>query len=428
VKEKVGGIRDGLLISGMLWQYGYNYLRRSSMLSATARIYKNAYSGLSRETWLLSLVMLINRSGAMVLSFMPVYIVDKAGLGWEVWKAGVVMACFGAGSLLGAFLGGRITDKWGFYALQIGALITGGAMFIVVGYLREFIPLCAGTFMLSLCNESFRPANSTAIAHYSAPENRTRSYSLNRLAINLGFAMGSAVAGILADIDYHLLFWVDGLTNIAAAVMMFLLLPVVRKKKDIVVQQLKAVSSPYKDLRYLFFIFMIILYAICFLQLFSMMALFFNQRWDLSKSSIGMLMAVNGLLIAFIEMILVYHIEKKRTVLYFIRTGALLTGVGYVMVNFAPASFMSALITVILVTLGEIFVLPFANNYWLSRSTEKNRGSYAAVYTMAWSTAHIMAPTFGSQVIQHAGFTVLWWLVGLICVMIAVGAGWLGRR
>jgi predicted MFS family arabinose efflux permease len=398
------------------------------MLSATARIYRNAYSGLSKETWLLSLVMLINRSGTMVLSFMTVYIVDKEGLGWDVWKAGVVMACFGAGSLLGAFLGGRITDKFGFYSLQIGALITGGVMFVAIAYLRQFIPLCIGVFVLSLCNESFRPANSTAIAHYSSATNRTRSYSLNRLAINLGFAVGSAIAGILADIDYHLLFWVDGVTNIAAAFLMLLILPRVKKKISTDIHQQKKIASPYTDLRYIFFIFLIILFAVCFLQLFSMMSLFFNQRWMLSKSSIGMLMAVNGLLIAFIEMVLVYYLEKKRTVLYFIRAGAVLTAIGYMMVNLVPASFASALIAVILITIGEIFVLPFANNYWVSRSTESNRGSYAALYTMAWSAAHVIAPTFGSQVIQHAGFTVLWWLIGGICLVIAVGVMWLEGR
>lgn len=392
------------------------------MLSATARLYKNAYSGLSKETWLLSFVMLINRSGAMVLSFMTVYIVDKEGLGWDVWKAGVVMACFGIGSLLGAFLGGRITDRFGFYSLQVGALVSGGVMFIIVGYINQLVPLCIGTFVLSVCNESFRPANSTAIAHYSSAENRTRSYSLNRLAINLGFALGSAIAGILADIDYHLLFLVDGITNIAAALLMLFLLPRVKKKISIGKHTVAMMASPYSDLKYLFFIFLIILFAICFLQLFSMMSLFFNQQWMLSKSSIGMLMSVNGLLIAFIEMVLVYYLEKRRTVLYFIRTGALLTGIGYIMVNLVPASFAYAIISVILITIGEIFVLPFANNYWVSRSSESNRGSYAALYTMAWSTAHVLAPTFGSQVIQHAGFTVLWWLTGLICLVVAIGA------
>ena len=118
---------------------------------------------------------------------------------------------------MGALIGGRITDKWGFYPQQVAALLLGGVMFIITGYLHTYLSLCIGVLILSICNESFRPANATAIAYYSTSDNRTRSYSLNRLAVNLGWAVGGALGGFLASTNYRLLFWVDGTTNIIAA-------------------------------------------------------------------------------------------------------------------------------------------------------------------------------------------------------------------
>ena len=53
---------------------------RRIMIKATALTYRNAYSGLSRSTWLLSLIMLINRSGTMVLPFLALYMTDELGL------------------------------------------------------------------------------------------------------------------------------------------------------------------------------------------------------------------------------------------------------------------------------------------------------------------------------------------------------------
>lgn len=355
----------------------------------------------------------------MVIGFMTLYLVD--GLGMKVSQAGVILACFGAGSIVGAYFGGKITDRFGFYKLQVGALISGGIMFMVVGQLNGFIPLCIGTFFLSLFNESFRPANSTAIAHYSTEANRTRSYSLNRLAINLGWAIGGALGGFLADVNYEALFWVDGCTNIIAAIFMLVLLPPVKhaithKKK--VGEQL---ASPYRDRRYMMFLLMVVLFAMCFLQLFGMQSLFFEQEWRLSKSSIGMLMAINGLLIAFVEMILIAHLEKRGSGLNYIMTGAVLTGLGYVMVNIVPAAFFSAMLAVVLITFGEMFVLPFMNSYWISRTTSYNRGSYAALYTIAWSAAHVIAPTFGSQVVERFGFDVLWWVVLILCLFVMLG-------
>ena len=79
------------------------------MIHAAAKTYRNAYSGLSKETWLLSLIMLINRSGTMVVPFMTLYLTTK--LGFSLGEAGIVFGLFGAGAFSGAWLGGRLTEK-----------------------------------------------------------------------------------------------------------------------------------------------------------------------------------------------------------------------------------------------------------------------------------------------------------------------------
>ena len=173
------------------------------MLKATAQTYQNAYSGLSRSTWLLSLIMLINRSGTMVVPFMTLYLTSPK-MGYTVGQAGVVFGLFGLGAFCGAYLGGKLTDKIGYYPVQLITLIGGGILFIVLGQMKSYSLICLFTFLVSFVGEAFRPANSTAIAFYSNEQNRTRSYALNRLAINLGWAVGSAIGGVLAKINYEL--------------------------------------------------------------------------------------------------------------------------------------------------------------------------------------------------------------------------------
>ncbi|MFL9481776.1 MFS transporter [Chitinophagaceae bacterium LWZ2-11] len=389
------------------------------MLNATLQIYRNAYSGLSKATWYLSLVMLINRSGTMVVPFMTIYATQK--LHFTLGQAGIIMGLFGVGAITGAFAGGKITDKIGFYPVQIAALFSGGLMFISLGFLKTFVPLGIGVFILSLCNESFRPANSTAIAFYSSPENRTRSYSLNRFAVNLGWSAGGALGGFLAGHNYHLLFWVDGFTNITAAILMLRLLPPVKYTKEHRDAVAKTPGqSPYKDKGYILFIIVTTIFATCFLQLFGMQPVFLKSEWKITEGQIGMLMAENGLIIAFIEMILVYKIEGKRSHLFFITNGIICIGIAYLLLNLLPHAFSTVVITTALITAGEIQSLPFMNSYWISRTNAGNRGSYAALYTMAWSTAQIAAPALGSQVAEHAGFRNLWWVISIICGMLAL--------
>jgi predicted MFS family arabinose efflux permease len=132
-------------------------------MPALLQLYKSAYKGLSRETWFLSLVILINRSGTMVIPFMTMYATQK--LGFTIAQAGFIMSFFGVGSIIGAFIGGKITDLIGYHKVQLFALFSGGVMFIIVGFLTTYISLCIGVLILSIVNESFRPANASAVAH-----------------------------------------------------------------------------------------------------------------------------------------------------------------------------------------------------------------------------------------------------------------------
>src|SRR5574339_967998 len=213
------------------------------MLTPVLATYRNAYTGLSRPTWLLSIVILINRSGTMVVPFLTLYLISS---GYSVSKAGLVFAFFGFGAFSGAFVGGKLTDKIGFYPVQIITLLGGGVMFFVLSAIKTYWLICLFTYLLAFINEAFRPANSTAIAFYSKEENRTRSYALNRLAINLGWAIGSASAGILANINFTLLFYVDGITNIVAGILIWVFLkPVVFKPEPEKKIETNQSLSPY---------------------------------------------------------------------------------------------------------------------------------------------------------------------------------------
>ena len=166
----------------------------------------------------------------MVVPFMTMYLTQRYGVSIE--KAGLVMSLFGLGAIVGSIAGGKLVDAVGYYYVQLFALLLGGSMFIILGQLRSYPAICVGTFILAIVNESFRPANTVAIAHYSKEKNRTRSYSLNRLAINLGWASGGALGGFLASFNYHLLFWVDGLTNLSAALLLYITLSPTRNAKQ----------------------------------------------------------------------------------------------------------------------------------------------------------------------------------------------------
>jgi predicted MFS family arabinose efflux permease len=159
------------------------------------------------------------------------------------------------------------------------------------------------------------------------------------------------------------------------------------------------------------------LFASCFFQLFTNLPVYFKNKMHLSEPHIGLLMATNGILIALVEMVLVYKLEGRRKVTYYITFGVALVAFSFMMLNIPVMAPAIALAMIILVTFGEIFSMPFMNTYWIGRTQTTNRGQYAALYTMAWSAAQCLGPMGGSQIVQHWGFSSLWWIVGGVALI-----------
>lgn len=343
---------------------------------------------------------------------MTIYLTQR--LHYSIAEAGFVVGLFGAGAIAGAFAGGWLTDKFSFYPIQLITLTGGGLLFIVLGQMHSYGLICLFIFLLSLVNEAFRPANAAAIAHYSTAANRTRSYSLNRLAINLGWAAGGGLGGFIASYDYGLLFWVDGLTNISAAILMRVSLPAPESTTVDKQTPVRGNSfSAYRDKTYLYFIALTTIFATCFFQLFTTLPVYYKQELHLSVLFIGILMAINGIIIAFLEMIAVYTLEGKRADTWYISFGVLLVGLSYVVLNlFNGSAALIAIVSMLLISFGEILSMPFMNAFWVGRTTTLNRGQYASLYSMAYAVAYVLGPALGSQIVEWYSFSVLWWVIG----------------
>lgn len=396
------------------------------MLQASIRLYKNAYSGLSKEMWWLALVMFINRCGTMVIPFLTIYLTSK---GYTLAQAGYVMAAFGAGSIVGGFLGGVLTDRFGHYYVQVFSLLLNGILFIVLGQMETFWQFVICIFLVSSFGEAFRPANSSAVAAYSNESNRTRCYALNRLAINLGWAIGPAIGGILASYNYRFLFWADGITCILASLLLYVLFASARRNATHKKTNEKKViaASAYRDKVFLMGMFYIFLVGLCFFQMFNVVPVYFKEELHMNESTIGWVLALNGLIIAVVEMVLVYKLENRRDAVIYLMMGSFLIGASFLFFEISKA-FVLVLLQTFFITLGEMLLFPFMNNFWVKRSNDSNRGQYAAVYTMSFSAAIVLAPTFASQVASRFDFSVLWFINFILCSFAALGYLLLKKR
>ena len=365
----------------------------------------------------------------MVIPFLSVYMTSQ--LGFSIVDAGWALFCFGLGSLAGSYLGGILADKFEYYWIMFWSLVLGGLMFIFLGYVGTFWGVCSMIFLASTAGDAFRPAAMVAVATYSKPENRTRAFSLLRMAVNFGWAMGPAIGGwLVSSKGYDSLFWVDGLTCILAAVVFRFALKAKKASKNGRKEKAAApVLSPYRDREYLFFLFLTLIGAVVFMQFLYTLPIFYKEEMQFSEGLIGTILAMNGLLIAFVEMPLVYTLERKLKVLSSIWIGVLMFGIAYMMLNLASGpSLLVAGASMAVLSIGEIFNMPFTNTYAMSRAADKNRGAYMGLFSMTYSVAHIVGPPIGTQTVEYFGFGAMWMLMGILSFIAAAGYIYLGKR
>jgi len=384
--------------------------------------YKTSFSGLSRETWLLSIVMMFNRCGSMAVPFMGLYVTQS--LHRSEMDAGLIITLFGVGSILGSATGGKLTDMIGFRPVQILSSIIGGLFFIFFSTITHFSTLCVLAVVISFFSEAFRPANFTAVAHYAKEGTITRSYSLNRLAVNIGWSVGISLAGIIASINYKLLFIVEGGVSIIVGILILLFLPQVKgfiqKAKENAINMV--IMKPWKDVFYVKFILLTTVFITCAFLMFRVVPVFFKEQWHINEFAIGIIIGINGSVIALFEMIMINKIEAKRSPMFFIIIGAVLFSISYILLS-APVSYhlVAAVVVIIIFTGGEMFSLPFINTIVISRSNEHNRGLYAAGYTLSWSCAQVIGPLFGFFIAKNFGYNWLWF--GLACMLLLCAWG-----
>jgi predicted MFS family arabinose efflux permease len=377
--------------------------------------YLNTFKGLSQEVWWLSLITLINRAGTMVIPFLSLYL--RESLNFSFSDVGWVMSAFGLGSVGGSWLGGKLTDKIGYYKVMVYSLLGTGILFIALQFLTTFSGFCFGIFLVMLVADMFRPAMFVALSAYSKPENKTRSVTLIRLAINLGFSAGPAIGGIIiTTLSYGGLFWVDGITCIAATLVLINVLnPKTTKTLDNV--KTENPKSAYGDKAFLIFLVAMVLFGIVFLQYFSTMPLYYKDAHALTEFEIGILLGMNGFIIFALEMPLIKWLENttftKSGLMLF---GAILTGLSFLILNMSNWAGV-LVIGMLLMTFGEMIAFPFSNAFAMDRAKKGNQGEYMALYSISFSIAHIFGHNAGMRMVDNLGFNNTWYIVTILAAL-----------
>lgn len=391
------------------------------MFRTIADTYREAFSGLSRPVWLLSLATLVNRAGTMVLPFLALFLTQERG--FTASQVGQALAVYGLGGVVASYVGGWLCDRFDPYLIMKISLVLTGVGFLAVGHIQGRYAIFLAILILSLVGEVFRPANLAALAAASDPGERARAFALLRLAINLGMTLGPTVGGFLALYDYGWLFVADGVTCILAAV----LLQVATRGTSPIPAPASAVPgapqgsarSPWRD-RPMLVVFglMFVLNLVTF-QLTSTFVLALRDLYGFSEARIGITMAVNTVVIVLFEMVLV-HSLSRRDPLKISGVGAFFFCAGLGLLPFG-SGFAYVIFTVLVWTVGEMLVFPIVSSAIADRAPEASRGSYMGMLNLSFAAGFVAGPLAGTWIYERLGPETLWYACGALGFLLWAG-------
>jgi len=386
------------------------------MRNPIIRLYRQAYAGVPSGAWLLALSEFINRCGFMVLVFLNIYLTRR--LGFSLLQAGRILGAYGVGALAGGYFGGFFCDRIGPSRVQIGSLVLSGSLLIGTGYVTDYKWLLVLLCLYGLTATALFPANDTAMARFCFGEMRTKGFALRRLASNLGITFGPVIGGYLILIDYRWLFWADGLTTLASAVVIALFVKTGSAVVSAGEADAPSTRSPWKDGTFLAFMGFFLVLATVFAQLFSTFSLYLNEVYGLAENRIGPLWAVNTLLIVLVEMVLL-HALRRGSEMKIIALGACLIGAGFALLPFGRGMLYAAA-TVAVWTLGEILTMPLTATVAAARAGAST-GRYMGVLSLSFSLSMLIAPLVGNKLYAAIGGNALWLAAGGASLFAAAG-------
>ena len=366
---------------------------------------------LPRTVRLLIAGTFVNRLGSFILPFLTLVLHREFQL--SEGQTGLLVGAYGAGSIVSMLLGGFLTDRLGRRRTLLLSLFGSGLLAVAMGFapsVRVFVPLLVA---FSFIADLYRPASSAIVADLVPSQDRAVGFAALRLAVNLGFGLGVALGGLLADLDWRLLFWGDGATTLLFGVVVYLLVNETRHEAASAASlRPEGLGSPWRDTVFVKLISASFIFCLAFFLDFIVLPLTVTQSAGYPARVYGFLVGANGLLIAIFELTLVDWMSRFRR-LRVAALGVALTAIGMGITGLVM-HWAWFLLAVLLWTAGEILMIPQHSAFLADWSPPAQRGRYLGIAQASWGLGSAVAPVVFLPLHERLPEPAFWAVIGLV--------------
>jgi MFS family permease len=381
---------------------------------------------LPQDVYVLELGALVNAFGnGVVLPFLLIYLHNVRGIPFGL--AGSAAAVQSAVALASGFLGGTLSDRVGPKRVLLGALAVMTVAFSLMPLIRTALQAFAIYTLWGVGSGSFWPSQSALLAGLTPATRRAPAYALQRLAMNVGVALGGVVAGLIASVarpgTFTVLFAIDGVTFVGYML-------VLARVRSPALHEGRLGGSWRAVLRDRVFTAYTLLNAAFMTAAISLVVellpAFGKNVSGISEKEVGIVFALDALGVVVFQLPVVKLAEGRRRMRGFALMGTLwaatLLGVWAAGAwTHATAAFGILAAVMLVFAIGECLHGAIHAPLAVDLAPPQLVGRYTAAASISWQIGWIVGPAAGGFLLQHRPL-LLWPIAAGVNLLCAAGA------
>jgi MFS family permease len=355
-----------------------------------------------RRVWILSAGLALNQFGmSIVMPFLSIYLYVYQGVSAGLVGFALFFATFL--SALAQLVGGELCDRLGRRTVLISGLALLILSFILLGWAvsvkAPYIYYLAFLSLTRISTGLFKPIPNIMAADMVSEDRRIEAFSILRIAQNTGFAIGPIVGGLMALFSYSSMFYFTAVTSTIYLLLVIFFIGDTRTCKPSGKFSLSGMVTIFNDRPFIVFSILAFLVSAVYCQMYSPLSMYAKDYAGLSEPEVGLMFAINGLMVIFIQFAVTRMSEKYRLTSS-MGFGVLLYAIGFIMVSFSSGFLMIAACMVV-ITMGELFFIPPSISLSTNMASIEKRGRYQGFFGLASNMGFAVGPLIGGLLLDY---------------------------
>jgi MFS family permease len=372
---------------------------------------RKEFLGFPHQFWLIvSGVMFSSIGSSVIWPFQLIYISGK--LNAPLATAATLISLSSGIGMLVSFIGGSLADRFGRKPLMVLALLAHGTGFFLMSRCNTYAEFLLPMTIMGAAMPFYAVGSDAMMADLLPNEKRTSGFSILRMMNNAGIAIGPTIGGVLVARSYTLAFYAAAVGMLVYSTFLLLLAreTLDRSKaapNESLFTNIKGFNQVFRDRSYIAFVASVTFGMIAPLMMWTLYAVYTKTYFGLTEAKYAWLPVTNALMCVFVQYFVTLITRRFRPI-RMLATGMLVYALGVGSVAWMH-NFWGFWVSMVIITFGELILIPTGTTYAANRAPEDMRGRYMSVYWLTWGLARAAAPIIGGFLHDQVAPVAIWY-------------------